>query len=61
MTKQRAFQMIEDLERGVTINTPIAVLTDGICWLWKWRKITKAEMEDMTDRVIEILKYYEGY
>lgn len=31
---------------------------DSIDWLWKWRKITKEEMESLCDRMITIMKMY---
>lgn len=30
--------------------------SDTICWLWKWRKITKEEMESLCDRVIILME-----
>ena len=29
---------------------------DSIAWLWKWRKITKEEMESLCDRMIAIME-----
>ena len=31
-------------------------ISDKICWAWKWRKITKEQMEELADRVTA---YYE--
>lgn len=36
---------------------PIEYTTDYIAWLWKYRKITKQEMEIMCDKVEYILKW----
>lgn len=33
---------------------------DSIAWLWKWRKITKDEMESLCDRMINIMKMHKG-
>lgn len=27
---------------------------DRICWCWKWKKITKEQMEELADRVTAI-------
>ena len=32
---------------------------DSIDWLWKWRKITKQEMESLCDRMILIIEMYK--
>lgn len=31
-------------------------ISDRICWCWKWKKITKAQMEELCDRVIKVLE-----
>ena len=31
-------------------------ISDRISWCWKWRKITKEQMEELCDRVIKILE-----
>lgn len=31
-------------------------ITDRICWCWKWRKITKEQMEELCNRVIVVLE-----
>ena len=33
-------------------------ISDRICWCWKWRKITKEQMEELADRVVE---YYKNH
>ena len=33
----------------------------SIDWLWKWRKITEAEMESLCDRMIAIMRMYKVY
>ena len=45
------------LERGMwTGNLNIHWCGDSIAWLWKWKKITKEEMESLCDRVIAYCK-----
>ena len=38
------------------------VSIDYICtridWCWKWRKITRFEMEELTDRICKIMKEF---
>ena len=31
-------------------------ICDRIAWCWKWRKISKEQMEELTDRATNILK-----
>lgn len=31
-------------------------IADYIDWAWKWRKITREEMEDAADRVVALLE-----
>lgn len=31
-------------------------ISNRITWCWKWRKITKEQMEELCDRVINILE-----
>ena len=31
-------------------------ITDRIWWCWKWKKITKSEMEELCERVINVLE-----
>lgn len=31
-------------------------ISNRICWCWKWRKITKEQMEELCDRVIVVLE-----
>ena len=34
----------------------ISWICDRIDWCWKWRKITKIEMEELADRICEVMK-----
>lgn len=50
---------LDKLERGMyTGGLDIHWCCDSITWLWKWRKITKEEMESLCDRAIAILEMY---
>ena len=31
-------------------------ISDRISWCWKWRKITKEQMEELCDRMIKVLE-----
>lgn len=31
-------------------------ISNRICWCWKWKKITKEQMEELCDRVIKVLE-----
>ena len=31
-------------------------ISNRISWCWKWRKITKEQMEELCDRVIKVLE-----
>lgn len=46
---------LDRLERGMyTGNLDIYWCGNSIDWLWKWKKITRAEMESLCDRVIAL-------
>lgn len=48
---------LDRLERGMyTGGLDIHWVGDSIGWLWKWKKITRAEMEDLCNRVIAYCK-----
>lgn len=48
---------LDRLERGMyTSGLDIHWVSDSISWLWKWKKITKEEMESLCDRVIVYLE-----
>lgn len=40
------------LEEGKTPSRTILWIVDRISWCWKWRKITKEQMEELAERVI---------
>lgn len=31
-------------------------ISDRISWCWKWKKITKPQMEELCDRVVAVLE-----
>ena len=44
---------LDRLERGMyTGSLDIHWVSDSITWLWKWKKITKEELDVLCDRVI---------
>ena len=48
---------LDALERGMyTGGLDIHWCGDSIGWLWKWKKITKEEMESLCNRVIAYCK-----
>ena len=55
MTLQQLCNAIDALECGRYCPYTVAQITDKIAWLWKRRKISRAEMEVLTNKVIEIL------
>ena len=32
-------------------------ICDRIDWAWKWKRITEEQMEELTDRITEVMKY----
>lgn len=32
-------------------------ICNRIDWCWKWKKITKDEMEELTDRICEVMEH----
>lgn len=64
-TNKRYNLLINTIERYesfkyVDRTLSIGWCCDSITWLWKWRKITKDEMESLCDRMITIMKMYKG-
>ena len=50
----KALQSYENYKPYHTRN--IEWISNRICWCWKWRKITKEQMEELCDRVIKVLE-----
>jgi hypothetical protein len=50
----KALQSYEDYKPYHTRK--IEWISDRICWCWKWKKITKEQMEELCDRVIKVLE-----
>lgn len=50
----KALQSYEDYKPYHTRK--IEWISNRICWCWKWRKITKEQMEELCDRVIVVLE-----
>lgn len=60
---KRYNRLIETIERYENFmpecGLSISWCCDSIDWLWKWRKITKEEMESLCDRMIAIMQVYK--
>lgn len=60
-TYERLLETLDRLENykyvGDTMNK-LSWCSDTITWLWKWRKITKEEMESLCNRVIVLFECY---
>ena len=50
----KALQSYENYKSYHTRN--IEWISNRISWCWKWRKITKEQMEELYDRVIKVLE-----
>ena len=50
----KALQSYENNKPYHTHN--IEWISNRISWCWKWRKITKEQMEKLCDRVIKVLE-----
>ena len=50
----KALQSYENCKPYHTRN--IEWISNRISWCWKWRKITKEQMEELCDRVIKVLE-----
>lgn len=35
-------------------------ICNRIDWCWKWRKITKEQMEELTDRIVDVMEKNKG-
>lgn len=50
----KALQSYENYKPYHTHN--IEWISNRISWCWKWRKITKEQMEELCDRTIKVLE-----
>lgn len=50
----KALQSYENYKPYRTRN--IEWISNRISWCWKWRKITREQMEELCDRVIKVLE-----
>lgn len=50
----KALQSYENYKPYHTRN--IEWISNRISWCWKWRKITRGQMEELCDRTIEVLE-----
>ena len=50
----KALQSYENYKHYHTRN--IEWISNRISWCWKWRKITREQMEELCDRVIKVLE-----
>lgn len=50
----KALQSYENYKPYHTCN--IEWISNRISWCWKWRKITREQMEELCDRVIKVLE-----
>ena len=50
----KALQSYENYKPYHTRN--IEWISNRISWCWKWRKITRKQMEELCDRVIKVLE-----
>ena len=37
----------------------LSSISDKISWCWKWKKITKQQVDELCDRMLEIFTYAE--
>ena len=49
-------ETIEKLERREYTGFDTYWCANTINWLWKWKNITKEEMESLCDRVVAVMK-----
>lgn len=35
-------------------------ICDRISWCWKWRKITEPQMNELCDRIMNVMEEYDG-
>lgn len=57
----RAIREYEDCEDYRPFHQhSIHWIVDRIAWCWKFRKITRKQFEDFSDRVLELLEEYRG-
>lgn len=47
---------LDKMERGMWTGVSTGYIIDQIAWLWKFKHISRAEMERLADRTINILE-----
>lgn len=56
MTIAQLRETLDRMESGKYTGIKISKVTDQIAWLWKWRKISREEMIELTEQAIRILE-----
>lgn len=56
MTIAQLRETLDRMESGKYTGIKISKVTDQIAWLWKWRKISREEMKELTEQAIRILE-----
>ena len=50
-------KVIKEYEEHRSYTTKsIGWICDRIDWCWKWKKITKEQMEELADRIVAVMK-----
>ena len=49
-------ETLDRLENNKYTALDTSWCSDTVCWLWKWRKISKEEMETLCNRVIVLFE-----
>lgn len=50
------YDFCDRTERGMWTGKKVSTITDEIDWLWRFRYISREEMEFLTDRVIYVMQ-----
>ena len=56
---ERISGWLSQYEKGFTSCTvPLADIADRISWAWKFRKISRAQKDELLDRAITVIELY---
>ena len=53
---RRIEDSLDRLEMGKYSDLPISKISDTICWLWKYRYISKEDMERLCQKAIDVMQ-----
>ena len=54
----RINNILQRMEQGLYTGIKISQVTDRIAWLWRWKKITEEQKDELASRADYIIRTY---